>query len=209
MNLRRNNLVGIWIIGFLIFGCASVKPNIPVDQGSVEPGTFVNRGDKQFKLLGAPIAVGKSLPSVTLVDAMTSQEVDLSQQKGSVLFLSIVPSIDTAVCEAQTHYLGEEGNRLPADVKRITISRDTPFAQKRFAKEAKLGHIQYLSDYKQGDFGRSVGLLVEGSMLLSRSVILVDKQGVVRYIQVVPNLGHLPDMEKAFQKATELDKAGG
>ena len=208
MNLKRNNLLGIWIIGFLIFGCASVKPNIPVDQGSIEPGTFVNRGDKQFKLLGTPIAVGKSLPSVKLVDAMTSQEVDLSHQKGSVLFLSIVPSIDTAVCESQTHFLGEEGNKLPADVKRITISRDTPFAQKRFAKEAKLGHIQYLSDYKQGDFGRAIGLLVDGSMLLSRSVILVDKQGVVRYIQVVPNLGHLPDMEKAFQKATELAKIG-
>lgn len=209
MNLKRKNLLGIWMIGLLVFGCASAKPNIPVDQGSVEPGTFVNRGDKQFKLLGTPIEIGKSLPSVKLVDAMTSQEVDLSQERGSVLFLSIVPSIDTAVCEAQTHALGEEGDKLPADVKRITISRDTPFAQKRFAKEAKLTDIQYLSDYKQGDFGRSIGLLVDGSMLLSRSVILVDKQGVVRYIQVVPALGHLPDMEKAFQKATELARVGG
>jgi thiol peroxidase len=105
-----------------------------VDQGSVEPGTFVNRGDKQFKLLGTPIAVGKSLPSVKLVDAMTSQEVDLSQEKGSVLFLSVVPSIDTAVCESQTHFLGEEGNKLPAGVRRITVSRDTPFAQKRLPR---------------------------------------------------------------------------
>jgi thioredoxin-dependent peroxiredoxin len=208
MDLNKGNILGIWMVGLLILSCASVKPNIPVDQGSVEPGTFVNRGDNQFKLLGTPIAVGKALPSVKLVDAMTSQEVDLSQQKGSVLFLSVVPSVDTTVCEAQTHYLGEEGNKLPADVKRITISRDTPFAQKRFAKEAKLTHIQYLSDYKQGDFGRSIGLLVDGSMLLSRSVIVVDKQGVVRYIQVVPNLGHLPDMDKAFQRATELAKEG-
>jgi thiol peroxidase len=209
MNRSRKNFLGLWLIAVLIFGCASAKPDIPVDQGSIEPGTFVNRGDRQFKLLGTPIAIGKSLPSVKLVDAMTGQEVDLSQQKGSVLFLSIVPSIDTAVCEAQTHLLGDKGNQLPGDVKRITISRDTPFAQKRFAKEAKLTQIQYLSDYKQGDFGRSVGLLVDGSMLLSRSVILVDKQGVVRYIQVVPNLGHLPDMERALQKATELARAGG
>jgi thiol peroxidase len=208
MNMDRKSLLSICIIGFLALGCASAKPNIWVDHGSVEPGTFVNRGDKQFKLLGTPIAIGKSLPTVKLVDAMTSQEVDLSQQKGSVLFLSMVPSIDTAVCESQTHYLGEEGNKLPENVRRITISRDTPFAQKRFAKEAKLTHIQFLSDYKQGDFGRSVGLLVDGSMLLSRSVILVDKQGFVRYIQVVPNLGHLPDMEKAFQKAMELAKIG-
>jgi thiol peroxidase len=134
MNTNRRNLLGIWIIGFLIFGCASAKPNIPVDQGSVEPGTFVNRGDKQFKLLGTPIAVGKSLPSVKLVDDMTSQEVDLSQEKGSVLFLSVVPSIDTAVCESQTHFLGEEGNKLPAGVRRITVSRDTPFAQKRLPR---------------------------------------------------------------------------
>ena len=209
MNVNRKSLQSILVIGFLIFGCASAKPTIPVDQGSVEPGTFVNRGDKQFKLLGTPIAVGKSLPPIKLVDAMTSQEVDLSQEKGSVLFLSIVPSIDTAVCEAQTHMLGEEGDKLPPGVRLITISRDTPFAQKRFAKEAKLTNIQYLSDYKQGDFGRSIGLLVDGSMLLSRSVIVVDKQGIVRYIQVVPTLGHLPDMEKASQEASNLARQGG
>jgi len=91
-------------------------------------------------------------------------------------------------------------------VKCIVISRDTPFAQKRFAKEAKLTNLLYLSDYKQGVFGRSAGLLTEGLMLLARSVILVDKQGIVRYIQVVPELSHLPDMEKAFEKAIELAK---
>ena len=75
----------------------------------------------------------------------------------NVLFLSIVPSVDTKVCEAQTHYLGEEGDVLPSTVKRIVISRDTPFAQARFSKEAKLEDVQYLSDYKEGTFGRSTG----------------------------------------------------
>ena len=139
---------------------------------------------------------------------MTMKDVDLSQERGSVLFLSIVPSVDTPVCEAQTHYLGEEGNKLPAEVRRITISRDTPFAQKRFAKESKLTHLQYLSDYKQGDFGRSTGLLIEGSMLLSRSIVLVDKKGMVRYMQIVPDISHLPDMERAFLKAVELAREG-
>ena len=110
----------------------------------------------------------------------------------------------TKVCEEQTHYLGEEGDNLPATIKRITISRDTPFAQRRFAEEADLDDIQYLSDYKAGEFGKSVGLLIDGPMLLARSVILVDKQGVVQYIQVVPEVTHLPDMEKAFGVATEL-----
>jgi thiol peroxidase len=137
---------------------------------------------------------------------MSMQDVDLSQQKGSVLFLSIVPSLDTPVCEAQTHYLGEEGKRMPPAIKRITISRDIPFAQKRFAKEAKLTEIQYLSDYKDGSFGRSTGLLIDGLMLLARAVILVDQQGIVRYVQVVPELTHLPDMEKAFDQAAEMSK---
>jgi thiol peroxidase len=161
-----------------------------------------------LKLLGSPISIGKPLPSVALVDAMTMGNVDLSKKRGSVLLLSIVPSLDTPVCEAQTHDLGEKGNTLPSSVKRIVISRDTPFAQKRFANEAKLTNLQYLSDYKQGDFARSTGLLTEGLMLFARSVIVVDKKGIVRYIQVVPEMTHLPDMDKAFEKVSELVKEG-
>jgi len=134
--------------------------------------------------------------------------VDLSKERGSVLLLSIVPSLDTPVCEEQTHYLEEKGEMLPKEVRRIVISRDTPFAQKRFAKEAKLTNLQYLSDYKQGDFARSTGLLTEGLMLFARSVIIVDRKGVVRYIQVVPEMTHLPDMDKAFEKSIELAKEG-
>jgi len=140
------------------------------------------------------------------VDAMTMQDTDLSKEKGAVLFLSIVPSLDTPVCEEQTHYLGEEGDKLPKEVRRITISRDTPFAQKRFAKEAKLMNLQYLSDYKEGEFGKATGLLMDKIMLLARSVVLVDKKGIIRYIQVVPEITRLPDMEKAFQKAMELNR---
>ncbi|OGP73881.1 MAG: hypothetical protein A2V86_00680 [Deltaproteobacteria bacterium RBG_16_49_23] len=180
---------------------------MPFDLESAQPGGQVSVRGKTVKLLGSPVSIGKPLPSVELVDAVSVNSVDLSKERGSILFLSIVPSVDTPVCEEQTHYLGEKGDKLPGNVKRITVSRDMPFAQKRFAKEAKLTNIQYLSDYKQGEFGRSIGLLTEGSMLLARSVILVDKQGIVRYIQVVPEMSHLPDMEKAFEMAIKL--AGG
>jgi len=202
----ENYIIASFLI-LLLFGCAS-KPQIPIDQGSSEPGGSVSRGETKVKLLGTRVSIGNPLPSVTLVDAATMQEVDLSRERGSVLFLSVVPSIHTRVCEAQSHYLGEKGNSMPGDVRRITISRDTPFAQKRFAHGAKLVNVQFLSDYKQGDFGRSIGLLMEGSMLLSRSVILVDKKGIVRYIQVVPDITHLPDMERAFLRATELSREG-
>jgi thiol peroxidase len=188
----------------LLPGCAQTRPDIPIDQGSIEPGSYVARKGKPFKLLGTPIAVGDTLPSVQLRDAMTMKKVDLSSMRGSLLFLSIVPSLDTPVCDAQTHYLGEQGDKLSQQIKRITISRDTPFAQKRFAKETKLTDLQYLSDHGESAFGRSTGLLIDDIMLLSRSVIIVDRAGKVRYIQVVPDITRLPDMERAFHKAEDL-----
>jgi thiol peroxidase len=208
--MPRRKLKIYWFVPLLCLimgvGCAGFKAKIPIETKSVDPGGTVNRGEARFQLLGSPISLGKALPSVHLVDAMTMKDTDLSKEKGAILFLSIVPSIDTVVCEEQTHYLGEEGEKLPKEIRRITISRDTPFAQKRFAKEAKLTHLQYLSDYKEGEFGKATGLLIEKSLLLARSVVLVDKKGTVRYIQVVPEVTRLPDMEKAFQKAIELNK---
>jgi len=132
------------------------------------------------------------------------KEVKLSRERGKELLLSLVPSLDTPVCEVQTHYLGEEGDRLFSSVQRITISRVTPLAQKRFAEEAKLTDIRYLSDYRQGEFGKSTALLMDGLQLLARAVVLMDTHGVVRYIQVVPEIIHLPDMEAAFEKAIPL-----
>jgi thiol peroxidase len=206
MILKMNRLLMFSLCLFLLYGCAINRADIPIDNNSSQPGTSVTMGGQSLKLMGKPIAVGDSLPSVNLVDAMTMKPVDLSKIKGSILFLSIVPSIDTAVCEAQTHYLGEEGNKLAPEIRRIAVSRDTPFAQKRFAKEAKLEHIQFLSDYREGAFGRATGLLMDDLMLLARSVIILDREGKVRYIQVVPEITHLPDMERAFRKAEELVK---
>ena len=193
------------IVAALLAACATKQANIIVDSESVFPGTQVAKKGENLPLTGTAIHIGQRLPETELVDMKTMNAINLNDYRGSVLLLSIVPSIDTKVCEAQTHYLGEEGDVLPATIKRITISRDTPFAQARFAKEAKLEDIHYLSDYKEGAFGRSTGLLIAGPRLLARSVLIVDKQGIVRYIQVVPDITHLPDMDKAFAKAIELD----
>ena len=199
----RNGII-FSFLALLLFSCAKKPAQLTIESGSVVPGTQIKRQGEPLSLIGTPVTVGQRFPATSLVDAQSMKSVDLQAEQGSVLFLSIVPSIDTKVCEEQTHYLGEEGDNLPATIKRITISRDTPFAQRRFAEEADLDDIQYLSDYKAGEFGKSVGLLIDGPMLLARSVILVDKQGVVQYIQVVPEVTHLPDMEKAFGVATEL-----
>ena len=192
-------------LALLLGGCTAKSPQITIDKASATPGTTVTRQGVTLALVGTGIEVGREMVQTALIDATTMQPVDLRALRGEVLLLSLVPSIDTKVCETQTHYLGEEGDRLPEGIRRITISRDTPFAQQRFAEEADLTDLQYLSDYKEGEFGKAVGLLLEGPRLLARSVIVVDKTGIVRYIQVVPDITHLPDMERAFQEAQKLN----
>jgi len=177
-----------------------------INQDTVNPGETITRKGQLMKLTGEPLVIGEALPSSNLVDVGSMKTVDLSGQKGRILFLSIVPSLETKVCEAQTHFLGEQGNSLGASIKRITTRRDTPMAQMRFAKEAWLTDIQYLSDYRTGDFGIKTGLLIDDNRLLARSVVIVDKEGIVRYIQVVPEITNLPNMEKAFKIAIDLLK---
>ena len=206
MSTRFFTYAAACLAALLLIACGAKEAPMIVDSQSSVPGTQVSRKGEVLTLAGTGIRVGQKLPETRLIDAATMQPVNLADMGGRVLFISIVPSLDTKVCEAQTHSLAEEGDRLPAAVRRITVSRDTPFAQARFAEEARLQDIEYLSDYKEGEFGRSVGLLIESSRLLARAVILVDAQGVVRYIQVVPDTSHLPDMDRAFAEAGELAK---
>ena len=86
----------------------------------------------------------------------------------------------------------------------FTISVDTPFAQDRFAKEAKINNVTFFSDYRGGEFGKTHGLLVKDPHILSRSVMVVDKDNVIRYLQVTPELAQLPDMDAAFAAARKL-----
>ena len=199
------NFVKIIVVSmFVLAGCATSSPPPEIDKGSSEPGGSVTRKGNPTNLLGNAISIGSPLPSVELVNSFNMKPVDLSLEKGKILFLSVVPSIDTKTCEEQTHYLGEEGDQLSSKVERITISRDTPFAHRRFAEEAKLTDLRYLSDYREGEFGMATGLLADDVRLLARSIIIVDQEGIIRYIQVVPEQGHLPDMEQAFSFAHSL-----
>jgi thiol peroxidase len=89
-------------------------------------------------------------------------------------------------------------------VELITISVDTPFAQKRFSEEAKIHNVTFLSDYRGVDFGKAHGLFLKDPHLLTRAILVVDKNNVVRYLQVTPELAQLPDMEEAFRFARKL-----
>ena len=100
--------------------------------------------------------------------------------------------------------LGEKGKNIPSNVIRITISRDSPYVQKRYAKDVNFSDMMFLSDYRDGAFGRSVGLLVAEHMFLARAIIIVGVDGIVKYVQVVPEMTQLPDMDKAIEIACQF-----
>lgn len=201
---------------FVLGGCSTFSEStpqgftyqsIPVTQDSAKSGegsTILFRGNP-LPLSGSAISVGDTLRSAPL----TSQDLsltNLTEQTGTVKVLSIVPSLDTRVCEQQTHYLSEKNGGLDQKVRLITISVDTPFAQKRFAEEAQISNVEFLSDYRGGVFGEAHGLLLKGPHILTRSVMVVDANNTIRYLQITPDLGQLPDLEKAFQVAQSLVK---
>ena len=158
---------------------------------------------KALTLMGEKSQVGKTLPTVHLPDLGLNM-IDLQSFKGKVTILSVVPSLDTPTCDKQTHIFSEENKGLDQMANLVTISRDLPFAQKRFAKEANIHNIQFLSDYREAEFGKSTGLLIEENRLLARAIIVLDRDGVIRYLEVVPELARLPKMVIAMEFAQSL-----
>src|SRR6266540_6448369 len=190
----------------ILGGCASFTyKDLPVSKDSANAGSgnTVTFKGSPVKLEGTAIKVGDTPHDAKLATG-DLKLVNLTEGKSKVRIISIVPSLDTKVCEQQTHYLSEKNRGLDRDVQLITVSVDTPFAQKRFAEEANIRNVTFLSDYRGGDFGRAHGLLVPDLHLLARSVMVVDKDNVIRYLQVVPELASMPDMERAFEEARKV-----
>ncbi len=167
-------------------------------------------GNNKITLRGAPLTlmgdslqVGQTLPEINLPDRSLKM-IGLKSLTGKVTLLSVVPSLDTPTCEEQTHILSEKNEGLDQTARLITISRDLPFAQKRFAKNAKIENILFLSDYRDAAFGHASGLLIEENRLLARAVLVLDRKGTIRYLEIVPDLAQLPDMKKAFDFAKSL-----
>ena len=151
-------------------------------------------------LLGVGVNVGDKAPDFTAVDAGW-KPVKLSDFKGKVVLISAVPSLDTPVCSLQTKRFNDEAAKLPANVQVITISEDLPFAQKRFCEAEKVGTIKVLSDTVEREFGMKYGLLIKGMSLLARAVIVVGKDGVIKYMELVPEITQHPNYDKALAAA--------
>ncbi|MGZ3657837.1 MAG: redoxin family protein [Bdellovibrionota bacterium] len=194
------------ICAFTLSGCFYGKAEeFQTSTGSTAPGSHIDWLGHDTRLLGdsKALALGEPLPASMLVNEKMRPEV--LGGNGKVRLISVVPSLDTEVCDRQTHILSET-KKLSPEVERITVSRDLPYAQGRFAEKSKLENLRYLSDYKGGEFGHKMGLEIERNGLLARALIVVDKAGIVRHLQVVPLIYALPDMEKAIGVANELSK---
>ena len=187
---------------FFLLSC-STPPKMSMTQKSVDPGGSVLWANKPLALNkpAQEVGLGERLPKSQMAGSWFRAK-ELST-KGQVTIINVVPSIDTPVCEEQTHQLSESPS-IHSSIKRVTISMDLPPAQDRVAKEAKLTNIEYFSDFPKKDFGKKMGLIMNDLGLLARALIVTDKEGIIRHIQITPKAGELPDMEKAISVANQL-----
>lgn len=154
-------------------------------------------------LVGSEVKIGQKAPDATLTDTSMSS-VKLSSYAGKIVVLSCVPSLDTGICDIQTRKFNEKAANLGKDVVILTISMDLPFAQKRWCGAAGVEQVKTLSDYKGAKFAEDYGLLIKEWHLIARAVIVLDKNQVVRYIQIVPEISTEPDYEAAVNAAKLL-----
>jgi len=150
-------------------------------------------------LLGNQLKVGEKAPNFTVLTNDLS-EVTLNDSKGYVRLISVVPSIDTGVCDAQTRRFNEEAAKLD-NVKVLTVSVDLPFAQKRWCGSNGIENVQTLSDHRDLSFGEAFGVAIKELRLLARSVFVVDSNDLVTYVQYVDEVTEHPNYEAAIEAA--------
>ncbi len=154
-------------------------------------------------LLGAELKVGDAAPDFSVVDTGLAA-VNLATYGGKVKIFSAVPSLDTPVCDTETRRFNQEAAGLPGEVALLTISLDLPFAQKRWCGAAGIDRVVTLSDYRDRSFGLAYGVLIDELKLLSRSIFVVDRDNVIRYIQHVPEITEEPDYAAVLAAARQL-----
>ena len=153
-------------------------------------------------LVGRAVEVGDKAPDFTAVDT-DLKDVSLSQCKGKTCIIASVPSLDTTVCDIETRKFNEEVAKM-GGVVLLTISMDLPFAQKRWCGATGVKTVVTLSDHRDASFGTAYGVLIKELRLLARAVFVIDREGIVRYTQLVRESAEEPDYKAALQAAREL-----
>lgn len=165
-------------------------------------GIVFSKGNP-LTLVGNEVRVGDKAPDFeVLANDMTS--IRLSSLKGKIGILSSVLSLDTGTCNNETRTFNEAASKLGDDVIVLTISMDLPFAQKRWCAAEGVERVITASDHRNASFGTNYGVLIKESRLLARVVFVVDKEGIVRYIQYVKETSNEPDYEAVLSAVRKL-----
>lgn len=154
-------------------------------------------------LLGNEVKVGDIAPDFTVL-ANDLTPVTLKDSEGKIRLFATVPSLDTGVCDAETRRFNEEAAKLGEDVVVYTVSVDLPFAQKRWCGAAGIDRVVTVSDHKDLSFGKAYGVVIEELRLLARAVFVVDREGIVRYVEYVHETTNHPNYEAAINAVKEL-----
>ena len=157
--------------------------------------TFQGQG---LTLVGSEVKVGQQAPQATVLDNDLGA-VALSSFKGSVCVICAVPSLDTPVCDLEARRFNQEATKLGDDVKVVVVSTDLPFAQKRWCGAAGVDRVVTLSDHRDTQFGLAYGILIKNLRLLARAVFVIDRAGVVQYVQLVKELEKEPDYKSILE----------
>jgi thiol peroxidase len=154
-------------------------------------------------LTGNDVNAGDVAPDFTAL-SNDLKAVSLSDYKGKVKLISVVPSVDTGVCSLQTQRFNNEAGKID-NVQVITLSMDLPFAQKRWMEENNVDKLDLLSDHKNADFGEKYGVLIEELRLLARSIFVVDSNDKVTYKEIGGEVSDHPDYDKALEAAGQAE----
>lgn len=154
-------------------------------------------------LLGPELKTGATAPDFTAIDkGMTP--VRLADFGNKAKLISVTPSLDTPVCDAQARRFNEEAAKLPPGIVVMNISMDLPFAINRFCTTAGIARIKTLSDYRKSEFGMSYGVMIKELRLLARSIFLLDADNTVIYAEVVREITENVDFDRALDAARKL-----
>lgn len=151
-------------------------------------------------LVGPALKAGDKAPEFTCVGEGMAV-ITLKETSGKARLFSVVPSLDTPVCNIQTHKFAEHINALGDKVAAYTISLDLPFAMKRFCSDAKITSLVNLSDAHNHSFGEHYGVLIKGLPipLLARAIFVVDPSDTITYVELVPEIAQEPAYEPALE----------
>ncbi|ODP29136.1 Peroxiredoxin [Paenibacillus nuruki] len=154
-------------------------------------------------LIGPELKVGDQAPAFNLSKNLLEQAT-LSDYAGKVKLISVVPSLDTGVCDAQTRRFNEAASELGDDVIVLTISADLPFAQARWCGAAGVDRVVTLSDYRDNSFGKAYGVLIKEFVIDMRSIFVIDQNDVIQYVEYLPEMAEHPDYDKAVAAVKQL-----